>query len=99
MSEKVTCLRCGSVDDYHIIEKSGQKTAYCNGCGKYIKNIPYSKKLCFYFGKYKGVNFTEFNTPQHMAYLQWVKSNPDIWNDLKPNIQEAVNQRLNPTHT
>jgi hypothetical protein len=93
--ENVTCNNCGVIDDYNVIEKSGQRTAYCNGCGKYIKNIPYATKICLYIGKYSGIDLNDFNTPEHINYLRWVKQTPDLWKKLKPKVTDKINSLLN----
>jgi len=47
----VICKNCGSINDYRTEMKSNQQVAYCNGCDKFIKNIPYQEQR-FYVGKY-----------------------------------------------
>ncbi len=69
------CTKCGLMNEFHVIEKSNQHTAYCNGCNSYIKNIPQSdmSKICCYWGKkYKGVRIAEI---EDHKYLRWCIEN------------------------
>jgi len=85
--KQVICRNCGSIDDYWTEFKNGQQVATCNGCNKYIKNIPYQLPK-FYVGKYKGETISS-NTD--LNYLKWFleKTNP------KANIKTAVEERIN----
>jgi predicted amidophosphoribosyltransferase len=69
-TNQIVC-RCGSVDDYRIIDKANNKMAYCNDCNAFIKNIPY-KDPAFYFGKYKG---HLIKTIEDLNYLEWALGN------------------------
>lgn len=93
--DDIVCRQCGTLNDYHVIEKGVQHTAFCNSCGAYIKNIPYATKLCLYFGRYKEVDLNDFNTPDHISYLRWCKNTPDLWVKLKPKIKDKINSLLN----
>ena len=90
----IICQHCGTIDEYHTEMKSNQQTAWCDNCGRFIKNIPYSKKFCLYFGKYKEVSLDEFTEPEHISYLNWVFKTKDIWDRLKPPIQEKIKSIL-----
>lgn len=49
MAFNKTC-KCGEVDNYLTVQKSNNKTAYCNNCGEYMGNVPYSdKKPAIYY--------------------------------------------------
>ncbi len=50
----IICKKCGEVNNYRTELKSNNQVAYCNGCGAYIKNIPYAEPA-LYVGKYKGI--------------------------------------------
>lgn len=79
---EVICKKCGLVNDFRTVTKSNQKTAWCNGCDSYIKNIPYQKPK-MYFGKYKGLYVHEMVLPEHRSYFDWL-----LQSDFK------INQRL-----
>ena len=80
--EEIICKNCGLVNDYNTVFKSNQKTAWCNGCGTFIKNIPHSLPR-FYFGKYKGGKVGECSD---MGYLNWFLENTNP----KPAMKEAI---------
>ena len=67
--------------------KSGQKTATCNGCGKYIKNIPYSEPT-LYFGKYAQTKISEIND---LGYLEWLIKNVER---LRKKERDAIEQQI-----
>lgn len=84
----VTCTNCGLIDDFYVIEKSNQKTAYCNGCSKYIKNIPYTEPR-FFVGKYKDVPIKQIND---LSYLEWAYNN---MKKMSENVRSSVKDRIN----
>lgn len=85
----VTCTHCGSIDNYRTELKSTNLCAYCNDCGFFIKNIPYSKPA-FYIGKYKG-QFIE--NIDDLAYLQWAHTNmSNISQTFRAAIKEQINR-------
>lgn len=64
---KLTCTKCGLIDEPKIIIKGNHHVAFCIGCGKYIKNVSYDiPKL--YIGKYKGTPVSEITD---IEYLKW----------------------------
>jgi hypothetical protein len=68
MSE-IVCKKCGLIDDYFIVEKSGQQTCWCNGCTSFINNkMKDNFSPIIYFGKFKGFHIED--VPKY--YLQWV---------------------------
>lgn len=42
--ESISCLRCGSVDDYRVEISGPHHKAICNGCDRYIKFISQNNK-------------------------------------------------------
>ena len=73
-AKKIHCNNCG-ITDYQIIEKSGQKTAWCVGCGAWIKNIPFAEPA-YYFGRYAGKLVKDVDDEPYMRwFLQNVKGN------------------------
>lgn len=86
---EIVCKNCGSVDDYRIEKKSNQQCAYCNGCDKFIKNIPYRSQTIIYFGKYKG---TDINEITDVPYMQWMYDNVSKLNEAQ---KQALNNRIN----
>lgn len=82
----IECQNCGLKDDYRIEEKSTNKCAYCNGCDKYIKNIPYEvPKL--YVGKYKGYPIDKI---EDLQYLKWAVDTLKITNTVKAAINSQI---------
>jgi len=66
---QTVCQQCGCVDDFYTVQKSNQLTAWCNGCGGFIKNMPQGKPR-FFIGKYKGQFIHEVTD---LGYLKWFK--------------------------
>lgn len=91
--EEIICKHCGCVDDYTTEMKSNQNVATCNGCGTFIKNIPYQAPA-LYFGKYKGLAIKNYLSRDHVNYLYWIRNNPEIWSKLNVRTKEAINLRL-----
>lgn len=88
--EDIICKNCGSINDYNTALKSTQNTAYCNSCGKFIKNIPQEKTehLTIYFGKYKGQKITDIKDRQ---YLEWIlKESSNINEKYRTAIQKQI---------
>lgn len=93
--DKIICKNCGSIDDFKIVEKSNQHTAYCNSCGKYIKNIPQNKTehLKMYFGKFKDQLISEIKDE---SYLEWVlRTNETLNHKYRTAIQDRINEIQN----
>lgn len=82
----IVCKKCGLIDDYYTELKNGQNTAFCLGCGAYIKNIPYAKQS-FYFGKYKGKTVSDVDD---IEYLIWFLNNVKT----SPTMKDAVIQQI-----
>jgi len=85
----VICNKCGTIDDFRTEKKSNNLVAYCNGCGFYIKNLPYSEPA-LYFGKYNGTKIKDFTTPEMMNYLHWALNNCK----LTGNVRKAIVEHL-----
>ena len=87
---EIVCKKCGLVNDYRTELRQNQKTAWCNGCDSYIKNIPYQKPK-MYFGKYKGLVIEQMTLPEHRNYFNWL-----LQTDIKLNerTKEAINKQL-----
>lgn len=82
----VKCQNCNLEDDYRLVEHATNKSAYCNGCGKYIKNIPYDvPKL--YVGKYKGV---PIDTIEDLQYLKWAIDTLKVTTSVKTSIYSRI---------
>ena len=84
---EIVCKNCGLVNDYRTEMKNGQNVAHCNGCGKYIKNIPYNQTPKLYFGKYKDRIISEI---EDLNYLQWLVESGAV----RANIKQAVIDRI-----
>ena len=89
-TEKVQCEKCSSLD-YRIEQRGIHKTAYCNHCDSYIKNLPQGKPATIYFGKYRDREVSSMTSQEEVGYLIWMTKKLDI----KPNsLKEAINQHL-----
>jgi|1_EtaG_2_1085319.scaffolds.fasta_scaffold03456_5 hypothetical protein len=75
------------------VQKSNNLVERCINCDKFIRNAPHDKPR-IYFGKYKGKAIDEFNTPEMMSYLYWMKNNPEVWAKLSRNVQTAITNRM-----
>jgi len=87
--ETLSCNKCGLVDDYTISDRGVHKTAFCNGCGSYIKNVAYQPPA-LYFGKYSGREIKSLTSDEEVRYLQWLTI--QTW--LKPKVKEQVDAHL-----
>lgn len=81
----IICKKCGSVNDFQQKQSGPHLTAWCNGCGAYIKHLPQQNKPTLYFGKYKGREISSMNSEEELRYLKWL-SEQDIKQNLKDNI-------------
>ena len=90
---KIICNHCGTEEKYRTEKKANNLVAYCLECGRYIKNIPYSEPG-LYFGKYSGTNIKDFNTPEHINYLHWLRNTPELWAKQNERVQHAINIQL-----
>ena len=88
----VICNSCGNINDYRTIKKANNLTAYCKGCGSYIKNLPYAEPA-LHFGKYRNTKIKDFTTPQMVNYLHWLK-NSEVWFKLSVSIKTAIDKHL-----
>jgi hypothetical protein len=86
-TKQIVCINCGSIDDYRTDMKANNLTAYCNGCDRFITNIPY-KDAQFYFGKYKGIPVANITD---LSYLQWAVNNIP---KLSAHMRAAICQRI-----
>jgi hypothetical protein len=87
MAKDIVCNSCGLVNDYSVKPKSNQRCAYCNGCGRFIQNVPYTTPK-FYIGKYKGKEVSEVGD---LSYLTWYLENVRT----TPAIKQAIINRKN----
>ena len=87
--DSIVCKNCGSINDYTIQEKSNNSCAYCNGCGKFIKNVPKNntKGLRFYLGKY---NQGLISDCADLNYLEWMIKSVK----MKPNYVTAIENQI-----
>lgn len=83
----ITCQRCGNVNDYTVKQAGPHQSAYCNGCGNYIKHLPQNNPIeTLPFGKYKGRAIKSLTSDEDIRYLQWLANMPDIKERLKSAI-------------
>lgn len=87
----VICHNCGSVNDYHVVKKSNQETAYCNSCELYIKNLPQGGEPTLYFGKYTGRTIVSMVSEEELRYLNWLLTSPNTKNNLRSQIENHLN--------
>lgn len=88
----VICGNCGSINDFTTERKANNLVATCNGCDRFIKNIPYDEPK-FYFGKYKDKPIKEI---EDLQYLTWAR---DKMNSINPRTRTAVTDRINELQT
>jgi len=90
----LNCKKCGLVNEFELITKSNQHTAYCKKCGSYLKNIPQSdmsKLACYWGKKFKGTPIAQI---EDYKYLRWCLENVEalakkgFWNT---NVQPLHN--------
>ena len=87
----ITCHNCGLVDDYETRQAGPHLSAYCNGCGNYIKHLPQNNPVeLIPFGKYKGRELKSMVSDEEVRYLHWFCQMPD----LKPRIKVAIVHHL-----
>jgi len=84
----IICKKCGLINSVHVVEKNGQKTVWCDGCGAYIKNLGYAEDK-FYFGKYKGIKVSDCVDKQ---YMEWFLNAPTIKKSEK--MREALRKQI-----
>jgi len=90
--QDITCNRCGLINDYEIRLAGIHQTAYCKGCGSYIKHLPKEgKEIVIYFGKFKGTALKDFNTKEHISWLNWALNNTT---NFKPAEVEKILKHL-----
>lgn len=85
---KVNAYYASEIDTHAI------KTAYCNGCSKYIKNISYDKPK-LYFGKHKGIPIEDYGNPEMISYLNWIVSQEDIMKKMNKKVKECIFKKIN----
>jgi hypothetical protein len=83
------CKQCGLVNNFIVKQNGPHITAYCNGCGAYIKNLPQQQEPKFYFGKYKGKLIKEV---EDKNYLEWALINVD---NLSEQQRKAIREKIN----
>jgi uncharacterized protein (DUF3820 family) len=89
--QKITCKTCGNIDDYHVKQTGPHQTAYCNGCGTYIKHLPNDSKITIMpFGQYKGREIKTLIADSELRYLEWLVMKPD----MKPKLKLAIQEHL-----
>jgi len=91
----VICQHCGNIDDYRIIRKSNQDTAWCNGCDRFIKNLPQGNPPTLHFGKYKDRLISSMVTKEEVDYLKWMTGQPFCKAKLKSDIENHLNTLTN----
>jgi len=85
----VTCVKCGSINDYTIKEVSGQQVCNC-GCGHFLGNKPreYEYRLIrMPFGKYKDNLICDI---EDLNYLKWAYENIKI----NGNVLKAIKFKI-----
>lgn len=88
----VICQHCGNANDFHTIMKSNQNTAWCNGCDRFIKNIPQGNPPVLFFGKYKGRLIATLKSKEEVDYLIWLSKQPFCKGTQLTNIQNHLNK-------
>lgn len=79
--ETFTCNNCGLIDEPEIRDNGPHQSAYCKGCGKWIKHAPtYKEDYKLWFGKYKGSLISEV-AEDDRDYLRWLYNNATTLKD------------------
>lgn len=86
----IECQNCGLCDDYTEKESGPHLSAYCNGCGKYIKHLPKGNPITIYFGKFKGRELASMTDSDEIRYLTWLTNAGNI----KPKLKQAIDFHL-----
>jgi hypothetical protein len=76
----LTCKQCGHTGLPQTTKKGPHISAYCMGCGCWIKHLPQTEitdDFILYFGKYKGRSVKSMvnTTPEEFNYLVWLREN------------------------
>lgn len=72
---ELCCKQCGLIAPPEVREVPPHKTAYCSGCGAYIKHLRQQPDDDFtlFFGKFKGRNVKSMTaTQEERGYLLWL---------------------------
>ena len=89
--QQISCKACGLINDYEIRQSGPHQTAYCKGCGLYIKHLPNNNPILIMpFGQYKGREIKTLIADTELRYLEWLVLKPD----MKPKLKEAIQQHL-----
>jgi hypothetical protein len=86
--EDIVCKHCGLINDYRTERKANNHCAYCNGCGEFIKNIPYAEPA-LYVGKYKGKPISEI---EDIGYLKWALKELGLTRPVREAIEKRIEQ-------
>jgi hypothetical protein len=86
----IICQKCGSVNDYTERQAGPHLSAYCNGCGNYLKHLPQGKPIILYFGKYKDRELSSMTSDEEVRYLIWLSQAPG----LKPKLKQAIDSHI-----
>jgi hypothetical protein len=82
------CIHCDLENEYTVTKNGPHVSAFCNGCGSFIKHIPQDKPLLLPYGKYKGTPLTDMVTVDQVKYLHWLKG------VAKENLAVKIDQHL-----
>ena len=86
--ENITCKKCQTTNDFHVVTTGPHIKAICNNCNQYIKFIPQEKEHPrLYFGKYNGKFIHQI---EDLQYLKWALSTIK----LKPEIKNAIQKQI-----
>jgi uncharacterized protein (DUF3820 family) len=89
--ETIICQKCGLINDYAVQQSGPHKTAYCNGCGKYIKHITQGNDFEIPFGRYKGRMLSSMVSSEEINYLKWLLLQ-DVKNSLRTKLQTHIDK-------
>lgn len=91
MENQIQCPKCSSIS-YRIEDRGVHKTAFCNKCDSYIKNIPQGLPQKLYFGKYKDREVSTMTSQDEIKYLKWLLDNTEIKSNA---LKEAIIKQIN----
>lgn len=88
MDEAVVCKKCGLINEYKIEPRGNHRTAFCSGCGSYIKHIPYQEPT-MYIGKYKGHKIADI---EDLSFLTWAYDNMKLSTRQKKAVEFRIDE-------
>lgn len=91
---ELTCKNCGLIDSPLVRENPPHFSAFCKGCGKWIKHVSVDRKVndfTLYFGKFKDRNIQSMlQDKQEREYLVWLYDKATTIKQWQSDILKSV---------